>query len=93
MKTVLVSAFNYWDDINYLHSYLSKQCNWCPCALAANRQAKLKYYFNYLDFLTGNVQNFIFLSLPLYTDCLFSKTVGEKSLNPYDCYLSRSKAL
>ena len=38
-------------ETNYLHSYLSKQCNWCPCPLPACRQAK----FSDLDFLTGNV--------------------------------------
>ena len=84
-------------ETNYLHSYLSKQCNWYLCALSACRQAKLKYYFNYLDFLTGNVlfyDKILFSeSSSLYTDCLFPKPVREKSLNPYECYLSRSKAL
>ena len=59
-------------------------------------QAKLKYYFNYFDFLTGNVlfmTKFYFRSLTLSTDCLFPKTVRGKSSDPYECYLSRSKTL
>ena len=42
-------------ETKHVHSYVSKQCYWCACALASRRQKKLKYYFHYLDFLTGNV--------------------------------------
>ena len=39
--------------VNYLYSYLSdwpvKACNWLPCAYSVCRQAKSKYYFNYLS--------------------------------------------
>ena len=77
--------------------FIVKYCNWLPCAHSACRQAKQKYYFNYLHFFTGDVlvlrPKKFFLSLLLHADSLFPKAVQGKSSYPHDCYLLRSKAL
>ena len=74
-------------ETNYLHCKALQLVSLCSLSLPTNEPEilfQLSWLFHWQ--CTLFMTKFYFLSLPLFTDSLFSKAVRGKSSNPYDRY-------